>query len=121
MHLIEQWGSGIQRMITLCQEAGVAPPYFEEISNRFRVTFYYKKIAPVALDNINSSIIKIIQEHGPISTAKIAKLLNLSARTIRMKLIQMMEKGLIVEISRNKNDPQKKYILGSVGLNFLKN
>jgi ATP-dependent DNA helicase RecG len=121
LHLIEQWGSGIQRMITLCQEAGVAPPYFEEISNRFRVTFYYKKIAPVSLDNINSSIIKIIQEHGPISTAKIAKLLNLSARTIRMKLIQMMEKGLIVEISRNKNDPQKKYILGSVGLNFLKN
>lgn len=35
--LIEQWGSGVQRMISVCREAGLGAPVFEEISTRFRV------------------------------------------------------------------------------------
>lgn len=40
--VIEQWGSGIRRMITLCHEAGLPEPKFEEIGARIRVTFYRK-------------------------------------------------------------------------------
>ena len=36
--LIEQWGSGIQRMSAACREAGLAAPVFEELATRFRVT-----------------------------------------------------------------------------------
>lgn len=36
--LIEQWGSGVQRMIAACREAGLPPPAFEELGTRFRVT-----------------------------------------------------------------------------------
>ena len=36
--LIEQWGSGIQRMSTACREAGLDAPVFEELATRFRVT-----------------------------------------------------------------------------------
>jgi len=36
--LIEQWGSGIQRMIGACEQAGLREPVFEEIGGGFRVT-----------------------------------------------------------------------------------
>jgi predicted HTH transcriptional regulator len=39
LHLIEQWGSGIQRMTAACQQAGLEPRRLEEIGMHFRVTF----------------------------------------------------------------------------------
>lgn len=41
--IIEQWGSGIRRMINLCLEAGLPEPKIEEVGARFRVTFYKEK------------------------------------------------------------------------------
>ena len=34
--LIEQWGSGVQRMVAACRETGLAPPRFEEVAIRFQ-------------------------------------------------------------------------------------
>src|SRR5215470_7069630 len=36
--LIEQWGSGIQRMTTACREQGLEDPVFEEVGTHFRAT-----------------------------------------------------------------------------------
>src|SRR5256885_3973776 len=41
--LIEQWGSGIQRMTAACRDAGLAAPVFEEIGTRFRVTIHTER------------------------------------------------------------------------------
>jgi ATP-dependent DNA helicase RecG len=38
--LIEQWRSGIRRMATACQEAGLEPPGLEEIGTHFRVPMF---------------------------------------------------------------------------------
>jgi ATP-dependent DNA helicase RecG len=38
--MVEQWGGGIQRMITACEEAGLDLPRFQEIGTGFRVTFF---------------------------------------------------------------------------------
>jgi predicted HTH transcriptional regulator len=38
LHLIEQWGSGVQRMTSTCQAAGLNAPKLEEIGIHFRVT-----------------------------------------------------------------------------------
>jgi predicted HTH transcriptional regulator len=38
--LIEQWSSGLQRIISSCEEHGLPQPLFEEIGNQFRVTIY---------------------------------------------------------------------------------
>ena len=38
--LVEQWGSGVQRMIATCREAGLASPVWEEVGLRLRVTIY---------------------------------------------------------------------------------
>jgi predicted HTH transcriptional regulator len=37
--LIEQWGSGIQRMTAACHERGLDAPRFEEIGTHFRVSY----------------------------------------------------------------------------------
>jgi ATP-dependent DNA helicase RecG len=38
LELIEQWRSGIHKIMTACREAGMEDPFFEEIDTRFRVT-----------------------------------------------------------------------------------
>ena len=40
VHVLEGWGSGFQRINTMCQEYGVARPEFTEIGDMFRVNFY---------------------------------------------------------------------------------
>ena len=40
MGTIEQWGTGIQRMIQGCREYGVREPEFIDMGEAFRVNFY---------------------------------------------------------------------------------
>lgn len=40
MGIIEQWGTGIQRMIQGCREYGVREPEFIDMGDAFRVNFY---------------------------------------------------------------------------------
>ena len=40
MGTIEQWGTGIQRMIQGCREYGVREPEFIDMGDAFRVNFY---------------------------------------------------------------------------------
>lgn len=109
LHLIEKWGSGIQRMIIACKEYGLSIPKFEEIGRRFRVTFYKKRINPILLDVVENKIIAAIAINGALSTKDIALKVNLSSRSVRTRLIEMIAKGKIIEISRGLNDPKKKY------------
>jgi predicted HTH transcriptional regulator len=48
--LIEQWGSGIQRMAAACRDAGLAPPLLEELATRFRVTLRTARASAPAVD-----------------------------------------------------------------------
>lgn len=43
VHVLEGWGSGFQRINTMCQEYGVALPEFTEIGDMFRVNFYRRQ------------------------------------------------------------------------------
>jgi len=44
MGIIEQWGTGLQRMIQGCREYGVREPEFIEMGDAFRVNFYRSKV-----------------------------------------------------------------------------
>ncbi|OFZ78778.1 MAG: transcriptional regulator, partial [Bdellovibrionales bacterium RIFOXYD1_FULL_53_11] len=55
--LIEQWGSGIQRILSAFEAAGVMAPKFEETGTHFRVTFYRKKISHPKIDSKNQKIL----------------------------------------------------------------
>ena len=73
LRLIEQWGSGIQRMIEACLAAGLPVPKFEELGTHFRVTIFSKRVGPPLANETDGKILGLLVDRGPLSTAVIAK------------------------------------------------
>ncbi len=109
--LIEQWGSGIKRMINACLEAGLEAPYFKETGPRIRVIFYKKKVSQPIMDDLDQFIIGLLTFCGPLSTHQITSCVNVSRRSVINRLSGMSDKGQIIELSQGPNDPKKKYSL----------
>ncbi|MFN7921729.1 MAG: ATP-binding protein [Bryobacteraceae bacterium] len=109
LKLIEQWGSGIQRMNNACEAAGLPPPVFEELGNRFRVTFATSREAPLRVDAKERAILKALNDGRGRSTAQIAKAVALSPRATRSRLADLVERGLVTERGSGPNDPRKLY------------
>ncbi len=106
----EQWGSGIQRIMKACSEAGLEAPSFEEVSNsRFRVTLYRRRIKQVYLDETDKKILDLLKKEGPLSTKFIAQHIGITERSIRPRLTKLIEKGKLQAIGRSHKDPHKKY------------
>jgi predicted HTH transcriptional regulator len=111
LHLIEQWGSGIQRMIDACWKAGLLEPRFEEIGSGFRVTFSRERAAKPALDIVDEQIIAAIRKSPGISTSGVAAEVRRTARATRNRLSRLVESGLIVPIASSPRDPRKGFHL----------
>ena len=110
--LIEQWGSGIGRMIGACRDAGLPDPTFEEIGGRFRVTIYSEQTAKPRLDDTDSAIVAAIGlVPGGLSTSQVADTIGRSGRTARTRLKQLATLGIVVELGTSPNDPQRRYLL----------
>jgi ATP-dependent DNA helicase RecG len=109
LEYIERWGTGIQRILTSCRDAGLPDPEFREIATRFRVTLYTIRSKAPKLDDIDSQIIECIQNSSGLRTTQIALKVNISPRAIRERLKKLLELNLIVEIGTGPFDPNKKY------------
>lgn len=107
--LIEQWGSGIQRMTAACRAAGLAEPGLEEIGTRFRVTLFSARIGPSAIDPIDQAILDILVEGKGLPTSEIARGIDLTPRATRTRLVKLMERGLVREIGSSPQDPRRLY------------
>jgi predicted HTH transcriptional regulator len=111
LHLIEQWGSGIQRMIFACREAGLAAPKLEEIGMHFRVTISSARTARPARDETDRRILELLGDGGAQPTAAVAKHVGLSQRATLTRLKSLAERGLVVEIVTSPHDPKRQYAL----------
>ena len=111
LHLIEQWGSGIQRMIDACGKAGLPEPHFEEVGSGFRVTFSLERFARPNMDAIDEGIIAAIRESPGISTSGIAGSIKRTTRSTRDRLNRLVALGLIVPIASGPRDPRKGFHL----------
>ncbi|MGA3024154.1 MAG: helix-turn-helix domain-containing protein [Bryobacteraceae bacterium] len=107
--LIEQWGSGIQRMIAACQEAGLAAPVFEEIGAHFRVVLSAVPTGPVRLEDRDQAILRLLGNGQGRSTAQIARAVSLSGRATRTRLKALVDRGLLVELGSGPQDPRRQY------------
>jgi predicted HTH transcriptional regulator len=112
---IEQWGSGIRRIIDACTEVGLESPVFEEITDRFRVTLYRKRKTRVLVDSIDRKILTLILQNA-LSTKHIADKVGLSSRSVRPRLVRLAEKSLVIEIAQSHKDPTKTYALTKEGV-----
>ncbi|HLA76139.1 MAG TPA: helix-turn-helix domain-containing protein [Vicinamibacteria bacterium] len=107
--LIEQWGSGIQRTTAACRDAGLAPPVFEEISTRFRVTLSTERIGRPALDEVDQAILDALAGGEGRLTSEIAVVIDLTPRATRTRLARLVERGLVRELGTGPQDPKRRY------------
>jgi predicted HTH transcriptional regulator len=107
--LAEQWGSGVQRMIAACKDSGMAPPVWEEIGTRLRVTIYMKQIGPAAVDAIDQAILDVLGSAEGCGTSEIAEKIERSPRATRTRLAKLVARGLVREIGKGPKDPKRRY------------
>lgn len=107
--LVEQWGSGAQRMIAACRDAGLAPPVWEEIGIRLRVTFQFGPVGAVATDVKDRAILEALESSNGLGTSELAVAIGISARATRTRLVRLVERGLIREIGTGPTDPKRRY------------
>jgi len=107
--LIEQWGSGIQRMIAACQDTGLPVPDFEEIGTRFRVTISTKPIGSPTLDEKDQAILDLLSDATGHVTSQIANAIQLTPRATRTRLAKLVKRGLVHEIGTGPQDPKRRY------------
>jgi len=107
--LIEQWGSGIQRMTAACRDAGMAPPELEEIGTRFRVTLSTARGGTPTLDPTDQAIVDLLTASEGRSTQHIATGIALTPRATRTRLMKLVKRGLVREIGTSPQDPKRRY------------
>ncbi|MDE0027676.1 MAG: helix-turn-helix domain-containing protein [Spirochaetaceae bacterium] len=125
--LVEQWGSGVQRMIATCREAGLAPPVWEEVGLRLRATIHTIAAkrgdgTPIVaeaelgaatgyvLDPTDQSILALLKDGGEYGSAQVAKAVGLTPRTTRTRLARLVSRGLVREVGTGPHDPKRRYI-----------
>ena len=129
LRLVEQWGSGVQRMLAASRDAALPSPVWEEIGNRLRVTMRKHLQATDALSgdlkggivgtasggerapvkSTEQAILDVLESADGLGTGEIAKAVGLSNRATRTRLMHLVETGLVVEIGRGAHDPKRKY------------
>lgn len=107
--LIEQWGSGIGRMIDACRTHGLPRPEFLEVGTHFRVVFRLLGQSPPPVDPVETRILQAIENGSGLSTRQVAELVGLSPRSARTRLKSLVDRGLIVEIGSSPTDPKRLY------------
>ena len=110
--LIEQWGSGIQRMTAACRDAGLAdPPTSRRLPPRFRVTIFTQRVNRPALDDTDQAIVDALSDGVGRLTSQIAAVIGLTPRATRTRLARLVGSGLLREIGTGPQDPKRRYFI----------
>jgi predicted HTH transcriptional regulator len=107
--LIEQWGSGIQRMSAACREAGLEAPVFEELATRFRVTIRTTPGRRFTRDETDETILALVSSSAGLLTSEIADAIKLTTRATRTRLARLVGRGLLREVGTGPQDPRRRY------------
>jgi len=118
---IEQWGRGLQLIAKECEKAGLKKPLFEEINNQFRVTLYStahkKSTKNKNLKELSNpwekTLVTKLKKNTAIGTKDAAKLWGITPRSARVRLLKLVNAGIIKQTGASLHDPQGKYVLAS--------
>ncbi len=119
LKLIEQLGSGMQRIVGSYKELGAKTPLFEEINNYFRVTLFpvTEKNMSALVEGWQEQLIFLLQKKKQLKTKDIAIFWNVTTRTARTRLQSMQSLGLIKKIGTAHKDPNAVYVLAKTQKN----
>lgn len=111
LELIEQWGTGLGRIMGACARAGLPVPRFEELGANFRITLFNERVTAHVYPDWQKGLMEFMAEQGNISTQSAAKLWQVSDRTARTRLRRLVDQGLLAEVGRSPKDPYRVYVL----------
>ncbi|HEU64882.1 MAG TPA: hypothetical protein ENH96_05820 [Chlamydiae bacterium] len=106
LSIIEQWGSGMRRIIKTYQDLNIVPPIFEEIDTFFRIILFSIKNKKRTLEKWEIKLLDFLKKHNEITTIQAAELWKISDRAARTKLKKMIESKLIQRIGTSIKDPK---------------
>ena len=109
LKLIEQWGSGIGRILSACRQMGLPEPVWQEIGTKFRVTIYLAEDPESSTKRIDDPIRNILNQRQGLRSSEIATAISLSTRATRNRLKKLVDQGLVVRIGSSPTDPHAKY------------
>ena len=110
---IEQWGTGTNRIVRLCKEAGVKEPIFRESSGNFVISFprkFEKVVASqIKLSDTQKRILEYLSKVGEASAAEISAKLNITVKTVQRNVKLLSD--AIIWTGITTKDPKGKYKL----------
>ena len=112
---IEQWGTGTNRIINSCKQAGLKDPSFEIKDNDFIVTFYKAEVKtktveiPIRLNETQKKIVKFIAERGSAKTGEIQVHIGISRRVLNRYLNEIT--SILYWHGTSKTDPTGYYTI----------
>ena len=109
--LVEQWGSGVQRMISACRAQGLPAPVWEEVGFRLRVTLRTERIRVPEVDEKDRTILDLLEGDEGRQTRDIAEAIGLSTRSTRTRLARLVKRGLVREVGTGPHDPRRRYLI----------
>ncbi len=103
---IEHWGSGVTRILDLCQAQGLPAPQFRSASGRFEVAFTkslytVNRMLPDGLSERQTKTLQWVLEHSRISNSEYRSLFQVSARTASRELAALVQQGILEQIGRS--------------------
>lgn len=107
-NIIEQWGSGVPRIIELSKEYNLREPEFIDLESFFRVNLFRKsesrKINKSSNNNskIDKLFIDLIKKNPKITLNEVADSLNLSIATIKRVVAKLQNNGIIQRLGNNR-------------------
>lgn len=110
LKLIEQWGSGLQKIIESCKHQGLKTPIIEDLNNQFQLTLYSSQVEKIVIESWGRDILRHLEKKEAVSTKEAAKLWKVSTRTARLRLKKLQESGFILRVGTSENDPKVTYI-----------
>lgn len=114
MGIIEKYGSGAQRMITACKEAGLPEPKFEECFGGFSVTFlkdiYTREhLREMGLNERQIEAVIYVKEKGKITNREYRELFGVADRTALRELSDLLQRDILSRIG--KTGRKTEYVL----------
>lgn len=124
VELIEHWGTGIQRVLTLCKEAGIKEPEFIDFGDALRVNIYRPSYVETINDKVNDEvndkvndkvndeiklsknavvILNAIKEKPSITRLELTKIIKKSESTVDRAIKELKNNGFIDEKTSDKN------------------
>lgn len=107
MKIIEKWGTGIPRIFRECREYGLPEPELIDFDGDFRVNIYRKNSeqqhrVTEKVTEKEEKVLALLLDNPEITMMQLAEKLEISRKTVAIRLKSLKEKGVILRIGSDR-------------------